>query len=175
MIEDIYIEGWKMAGKENWVCKLNKSLYGLRQAGYYWYMCLYDEMCKAGFTRASADHSVFVKESDTGDAIVTVHVDNVAATTSNLETLACIIADLSRIIDIVDMGPIKWFLGMMVTRHNTIVPNCLHQHHPEVFPHDQLSWHLNSSGSQCGPFHCHVTYLGGSQIKNEGHPVPHWC
>ena len=72
-------------------------------------------MCKAGFIHVSVDHSVFVKHSDSGHAMVTVHVDDMAAAANNPETLQRTVRDLRNIIDIVDMGPIKWFLGMAVT------------------------------------------------------------
>jgi Reverse transcriptase (RNA-dependent DNA polymerase) len=122
LTEDLYMEqpeGRKEKGKETWVCKLHKSLYGLRQAGRCWYTRLYDEMCKAGFVRVSVDHSVFVKHSDSGHAMITVHVDDMAAAASNSATLQKTIQDLRNIINIVDMGPIKWFLGMAVMRDRT--------------------------------------------------------
>ena len=46
--------------------------------------------------------------------MITIHVDDMAAATSNSVTLQKTIQDLRNIIDIVDMGPIKWFLGMAV-------------------------------------------------------------
>ena len=74
-------------------------------------------MCKAGFVRASIDHSVFIKQNKLGQAMITIHVDDMAAAASNMATLHETVKDLQRIIDIVDMGPIKWFLGMSIT-HN---------------------------------------------------------
>ena len=76
-------------------------------------------MCKAGFVCVSVDHSVFIKHSDSSHAMITVHVDDMAAATSNSATLQKTIQDLQNIINIVDMGPIKWFLGMAVMRAQT--------------------------------------------------------
>ena len=73
-------------------------------------------MRRAGFTRASVDHSVFVKNDKYGSAMVTVHVDDMATTTNNTTTLQHTMKTLQTIIDLVDMGPIKWFLGMHVSR-----------------------------------------------------------
>lgn len=91
LAEEIYMEqpdGRKEKGKEDWVCKLHKSLYGLCQVGRCWYERLCSEMQKAGFKHASVDHSVFTKHSNAGDAMVAVHVDDMAVATSNKETMA---------------------------------------------------------------------------------------
>ena len=112
LTEDLYmeqLEGRKEKGKETWVRKLRKSLYGLHQAGRCWYTQLYDEMCKAGFVCISVDHSVFVKHSDSGHMMITVHVNDMAVAASNSETLQKMVQDLRNIIDVIDMGPIQWF------------------------------------------------------------------
>ena len=51
-----------------------------------------------------------------GNAMVTVHVDDMAAAASNLETLSHTITELRRVINVIDMGPIKRFLSMNITR-----------------------------------------------------------
>ena len=102
LTEDIYMEqpeGQNEKGKEAWVCKLQKSSYGLKQAGRCWYTRLYDEMHKAGFTRASVDHSIFVKNDKYGSAMVTVHVDDMAAAADNVTTLQHTLKMLQMIIN----------------------------------------------------------------------------
>lgn len=45
----------------NPVRKLNKSIYGLKQASRQWYQCFSDILLKDGFQQSLGDHSLFVK------------------------------------------------------------------------------------------------------------------
>ena len=51
-------------------------------------------MYKAGFVCVSVDRSVFVKHSDLGHVMVTVHVNDMAATANYAETLQRTVQDL---------------------------------------------------------------------------------
>ena len=48
--------------------------------------------------------------------MVTMHVDDMAAAANNMMTLQHTMKTLWTIIDLINMGPIKWFLGMHVSR-----------------------------------------------------------
>lgn len=65
--EDIYMvqpEGFQVTGKENMVCKLIKSLYGLKQASRQWYLKFDSFMIKNGYTRSAMDHCCYFKQFD---------------------------------------------------------------------------------------------------------------
>ena len=64
MEEEIYIkksEGFVLKGKKELVCKLKKSLYGLKQLRRMWYQKFYTFIRGLGFTRSKADHCVYFK------------------------------------------------------------------------------------------------------------------
>jgi Reverse transcriptase (RNA-dependent DNA polymerase) len=67
-------EGQREPGKEDWVCRMNKSLYGLKQGGRCWYMRLHDEMVKIGFSRLTKDHSVYRRRTNLGECLLAVHI-----------------------------------------------------------------------------------------------------
>ncbi|HEV7737050.1 MAG TPA: reverse transcriptase domain-containing protein [Chlamydiales bacterium] len=117
--EDIYIEqpvGMEEPGKENWVALLNKSLYGLRQAGRRWAKKLQKSMLEEGFTQISVEHSLYIRKSNTGTALIAVHVDDMAVAASNGDEIKQVAHDLNKHFEIVDLGPIKWLLGIAIER-----------------------------------------------------------
>ena len=63
--EDIYMhqpEGYIVKRKENLVCKLKKSSYGLKLAPRHWCRKFETFMAKASFTRCHADHCCYFKK-----------------------------------------------------------------------------------------------------------------
>ena len=62
--EEIYMkqpEGFAVKGKKELVCKLKKSLYGLKQSPRMWYQKFDTFIWGLRFTRSKADHCVYFK------------------------------------------------------------------------------------------------------------------
>ena len=62
------------------VCKLKKSLYGLRQASRQWYSKLSTALRSKGYYLSQNDHSVFLKKTNTSLIVVVVYVDDILVT-----------------------------------------------------------------------------------------------
>lgn len=77
--EEVYMnipQGFKNV-EETHVCKLKKSIYGLKQASRNWYQTFTKALTGYGFLQSTFDHSMFVyKENDT-HIIALIYVDDV--------------------------------------------------------------------------------------------------
>ena len=63
--EEIYVkqpEGFTVKGKKEMVCKLKKSLYGLKQYPRMWYHKFDTYIQGLGFVRSKVDHCVYYKQ-----------------------------------------------------------------------------------------------------------------
>jgi hypothetical protein len=71
------------------VCRLNKSLYGMKQAPRAWYHCFASYLVSLGFVEAKSNTSLFVyrHDADTNTNYLLLYVDDIVLTTSSPELL----------------------------------------------------------------------------------------
>lgn len=65
---------------EKLVCKLNKSLYGLKQSGRNWNLMLSNHLCKNGFVQNPANHCMYTKQAGKERALLIIWVDDLQLT-----------------------------------------------------------------------------------------------
>ena len=68
-------------GESGLVCKLRRSLYGLKQSPQAWFNRFSSVVQEFGMIRSTADHSVFYHHTSTGYLIV--YVDDIVITSSD--------------------------------------------------------------------------------------------
>ena len=77
--EDIYMKqpkGFEIGGKENLVCKLKRSIYGLKQSSRCWNEELDKFMKESGFKQSASDPCICILNSDEL-LLVAVYVDDI--------------------------------------------------------------------------------------------------
>ena len=78
--EEIYMEqpkGFVVSGQEHLVCRLKKSLSGLKQAPRQWYKKFDDFIQSVGFSKSDEDHFLFTKTTQDGSPIfLIIYVDD---------------------------------------------------------------------------------------------------
>jgi len=73
-----------MPGKEQLVCKLKKSLYGLKQALRQWYLKFNKFMISSGFTRLEADHCCYSKWFENSYIMLLLYVNDMLVVGSSM-------------------------------------------------------------------------------------------
>ncbi|GMJ13708.1 hypothetical protein HRI_005040000 [Hibiscus trionum] len=103
----------------NLVCKLNKSIYGLKQASRQWFHAFSQVILKCGFVQSPSDHSLFTK--GTGDDFIAllVYVDDVVLAGKNLLLLEAVQDFLQSHFKLKLLGPLKYFLGFEIAMNDT--------------------------------------------------------
>ena len=98
------------------VCRLKKSLYGLRQVPCCWFAKLAFALLQYGFTRSYSDYSLFTYHCGTIRLHVLVYVDDIIISGSCPTALTAFKKYLGDCFHMKDLGPLKYFLGVEVAR-----------------------------------------------------------
>jgi hypothetical protein len=98
------------------VCKLKKSIYGLKQASRQWFSKLSTSLLHFGFLQAKSDSSLFIRKSTNDFIAVLIYVDDVLIASNTLTALNKVKQYLRTIFPIKDLGNLKYFLGIEVAR-----------------------------------------------------------
>jgi hypothetical protein len=81
------LEGFVMKGKKELVCKLKKSMYGLKQSPRMWYQKIYTYMPGLGFTESKEDHCVYFKLIGDHLIYLVLYVDDMLLIGNNMEII----------------------------------------------------------------------------------------
>ncbi|TXG74049.1 hypothetical protein EZV62_002628 [Acer yangbiense] len=121
-------EGFKVPGCENWACKLNKSLYGLKQSPRQWYKWFDSFMMTQKYTRSHFDHCVYFRKLQDGTFVyLLLYVDDMLIASKSKVEIDRLKAQLSSEFDMKDLGEAKKILGMEIKRDRAKGTICLTQ------------------------------------------------
>ncbi|KAG6436077.1 hypothetical protein SASPL_100959 [Salvia splendens] len=72
--------GKNLIGGPHLVCKLNKAIYGLKQASRAWLFTIHSVLLSLGFTQSKADASLFIRHIGTEVIYLLLYVDDMPIT-----------------------------------------------------------------------------------------------
>lgn len=102
--------------KQLLVCKLLKSLYGLRQAPRRWFLVLSSALINFGFTQIVSESSLFYFQKGSAVALLLMYVDDMVLTGNDTSLLEVVVTFLGGHFKIKDLGNLKYFLGLELAR-----------------------------------------------------------
>lgn len=107
--EKVYMEipeGFKRSG-DNKVCRLLKSLYGLKQASRQWNLKFTNALLASGFTQSAHEYSLFSLRKGEELVIISVYVDDLLITGNNTPMISESKESLHKKFKLKDLGELK--------------------------------------------------------------------
>lgn len=115
--EEVYVQqppGFVAAGHEAKVLKLNKALYGLRQAPRAWNVKLDSSLQDMGFTRCVSEHGMYTRGVGEARVVVGVYVDDLIITGANPAVVEAFKEEMRQAFRMSDLGLLSFYLGIEV-------------------------------------------------------------
>ncbi|CAI7922564.1 unnamed protein product, partial [Closterium sp. NIES-53] len=124
---------------------LRRPVYGLRQAPREWHGTLRTTLAALGFAPSSADPSLFLRTDTTLPPFyVLVYVDDLVFATADTEALALVKAELQERHTCTDLGELRSYLGLQITRDRARRTITLTQSHMVHQVLQRFAFHFSS-------------------------------
>ena len=123
LAEEVYIEqlpGFIAQGESGLVCRLRRSLYGLKQSPRAWFGRFSFVVQEFGMTRSTSGHSVFYHHTSSGQCIyLIVYVGDIVITDNDQDGIRKLKQHLFNHFQTKDFEKLKYFLGIEITQSNS--------------------------------------------------------
>lgn len=108
--------GFQILGSVGKVCKLRKTLYGLKQSSRAWFERFSGSLKKIGYIQSQTDHTLFVKHRMKGTTTVIVYEDDIVITGDDPREVTRLKSYFTSEFEVKDLGALRYFLGIEVAR-----------------------------------------------------------
>ena len=122
LLEDVYMLqplGFIRRGSEHLVCKLHKSLYGLKQSPRAWYARLHNALLAWRLVQSSSDPNLYFAHIGTHTIALLVYVDDILITGSDLQLINKLKTHLQHHFKTSDLGSLQKYMGVQFDRDST--------------------------------------------------------
>jgi hypothetical protein len=119
--EEFYIEqpeGLQLSENTNYVCKLNKALYFLKQAPRAWYSRLDKYLQQVGFKKGSANNNLYIKVTQDSILLIEVYVDDIIFGSIDDRLSHRFAKDMHNEFEMSLLGELSFFLGLQIHERN---------------------------------------------------------
>jgi FtsZ-interacting cell division protein YlmF len=115
--EEVYMEqpeGFSLTDNPNHVCKLKKTLYGLKQATQAWYYRLDKFLQDKGFKKGIVDINLYIKSEGDNLLVVLVYVDDITFGCTNESSVQWFDNSMQIEFEMSMIGELSYFLDLQV-------------------------------------------------------------
>ena len=120
--EEVYMmqpKGFVANDSGKLVCRLKKSIYGLKQASRQWYLKFHSVVASYGFVENKVDQCIYCKVSGRKFIFLILYVDDILLASSDLGLLHETKRMLSNNFDMKDLGEASFVLGIEIHRNRS--------------------------------------------------------
>ncbi|GJU74008.1 putative RNA-directed DNA polymerase [Tanacetum coccineum] len=119
LTKDVFMaqpEGFENAKYPKRVCKLQKAIYGLKQASRSWNLCFHEKVTQFGFSRSEDESCIYVKVSGSVVVFLVLYVDDILLIGNDIPTLQSVKDWLGKCFAMKDLGDAAYILGIKIYR-----------------------------------------------------------